>query len=219
MISLRSMLLLGLCVFGAASEGWGVVQPKEMPLTPSQSLEKLMIGNKRYVENKLYHRNATEESRDAVYYSQHPFATILGCSDSRVSPEILFDQGIGDLFVVRVAGNVADTVVVDSVEYACEHLGSSLVMVLGHERCGAIKAVLDNNAADMVAIANMIEPAVAASKKTSGDPWENAAKQNVRLVVQRLKASPELSQLIKAGKLDVIGGYYQLQSGQVEIVR
>ena len=120
-----------------ASSGGGGVSPDE-------ALQKLMEGNRQYVEGKMTHEAKSDTaSRAALATSQKPYAIILSCADSRVPPEIVFDKGLGELFVVRVAGNVADPVVLGSVEYAAEHLGAPLVMVLGHERCGAVTATVD----------------------------------------------------------------------------
>lgn len=181
-------------------------------------LDRLMEGNLRYVEGRLEHPNRSEESRKAVAISQAPFAAIMGCSDSRVAPEILFDQGIGDVFVIRVAGNVVGPLEIDSAEYAAANLGASLIMVLGHEGCGAVKAVLEGQASGIESVAELIEPAVAATRGMKGDPLENAVKKNVEDMVEILKATPVLSNLISEKKLVIVGGYYSLVSGKVNIV-
>ncbi len=189
------------------------------PLLPKSALETLVEGNERYINGKLLHPNRCQESRDSVVDLQKPFATILGCADSRVSPEIVFDQGIGDLFVVRVAGNVVGPIELDSIEYSVLYLKSSLVLVMGHENCGAVTAVLNKNTKDIESISNLIEPAVEASKKLEGNPLENAVKTNVRMVVEQLKNSKELAGCVKNGSLEIVGGYYELRSGKVEILR
>ncbi len=190
-----------------------------IPLTPRQALVRLMDGNLRYIQDKLLHPNRSQERRLAVVNAQTPFAIILGCSDSRVAPEIVFDQGIGDLFVVRVAGNVAGPIELDSIEYSGLYLGSSIVLVLGHESCGAVTAVVQHNTKEIENIAELIEPAVKASAILPGNRIENAVKANVRMTVDYLKKTPNISKLIHEGKLDVIGGYYHLNNGEVEILR
>lgn len=177
------------------------------------ALERLIAGNKRYSDNLFEHPNRSAETRQAVLEGQTPFATILGCSDSRASPEIIFDQGIGDLFVVRVAGNVAGDIETDSVDYAAIYLGSKLIVVLGHESCGAITAVLNRNTKDIETVARLIEPAIGTAPDV-----ESAVKANVRSVVKQLKNTPIISRMIQEEKLDVVGGYYHLKSGKVEFL-
>ncbi len=171
------------------------------------------------MDDKLEHPNRTQESREAVAEQQRPFAIILGCADSRVGPEILFDQGIGDLFVVRVAGNVAGQLEIDSIDYAALQLGSSVIMVLGHENCGAVTAVVKHQTNGIEAIARLIQPAVKASKQMPGNQIENAIKANVRLVMVQLKKSPVIAELCRQKRLDVVGGYYDLNTGQVHVIR
>ena len=181
--------------------------------TPDEGLRLLKEGNQRFVDDKMLHCDKTTERREAVTSKQMPFAAIVGCSDSRVSPEIVFDQGIGDLFVVRVAGNVVGPVELDSVEYAVLQLKSSLVLVLGHESCGAVTAVLQGKGAVIEAVAQRIQSAL-----TGSPTLVEAIKANVRHGVETIKKSPSLAPLIKAGQLKVIGGYYYLNSGKVEIL-
>ena len=177
------------------------------------ALQRLVDGNRRYVESKFEHPNRSAETRTATAAGQNPFATILGCSDSRASPEIIFDQGIGDLFVVRVAGNVASDIETDSIDYSVIYLGSQLILVLGHESCGAVTAVLNHTTKDIEQVAKLIEPAI-----TSTDTVEAAVKANVRAVVRQLKNTRVISRLINEGKVDVVGGYYQLTTGKVELL-
>jgi carbonic anhydrase len=182
--------------------------------TPSQSLQRLVDGNQRYVNDTLLRPNHSSDRREEVLAGQQPFAIILGCSDSRVPPEIIFDQGVGDLFMVRIAGNVVGSVGLDSIEYAAKYLGSSLVMVLGHESCGAVTAVLQGNTVDIEAIADLIKPAIKGMTRI-----EDAVKANVRWVVQYLKQSDVLKKLISQKKLDCVGAYYHLGTGEVEILK
>ncbi len=187
-------------------------------ITPEIALQKLIEGNTRFVANQSMHCDASEERRLETAHFQEPFAVVLGCSDSRVAPEIIFDQGIGDLFIVRVAGNVVAPVELDSIEYSALYLHSSIIVVLGHESCGAIKAVLEGNTKDIEDVAKLIIPAVKKSKGQPGDKWENATKENVRLVTKQLKKSTALKKLIKDGKLNIVGGYYNFHTGRVELL-
>lgn len=186
-------------------------------LTPGEALARLMQGNDRYVHDKLEHPDRTSDRREAVQNSQKPFAIILGCSDSRVSPEIIFDQGIGDLFVVRVAGNIVSPVVLDSIEYSAKYLGSSLIVVLGHEKCGAVDAVMQGKTQDIEAIAKEILPAIQ-SCKIQQKPLANCIKANVLSVVQQIEKYPSLSKLIAQKQVNVIGAYYSLTTGEVELL-
>lgn len=193
-------------------------KPNSRPASPDQALEKLMQGNQRYTQDKLQQPRRDVMRREATLATQHPFATILSCSDSRVPPEIVFDQGIGDLFIVRVAGNVVGPLELDSIEYASIHLGSSLVFVMGHENCGAIEAVMNGNTEEIESIAQLIAPSITLARSQKGDLLENGIKQNVRTVVDYLRRTPALSKLIAAGKVKVVGGYYNLETGHVSFV-
>lgn len=177
-------------------------------------LKRLVEGNKRYMN-----KESIEQKRESLVSQQTPFAIIVGCSDSRVPPELIFDQHIGDLFVIRVAGNVVGPVEMDSIEYAADVVKVPLILVLGHESCGAVKAVLDGTAkGDIENIAPLIQPAIDQTKNLPGDRLENAIKANVRLVMQSLKKNAILSPLFKKGKLKMIGGYYRLDTGAVELL-
>jgi len=186
-----------------------------------QALQSLVAGNMRYVGTKLAHPNQSAERRLEVAKGQRPFAAILGCSDSRVPPELIFDQGLGDLFVVRVAGNVVDDVVLGSLEYAVAHLGVSLIMVLGHERCGAVEAALKGGEAPghVRSVVAAIAPAVEKVKGQPGDPLNNAVSANVEMVVAQLRSSqPVLSVIVGVGKLRVVGARYDLDSGWADLI-
>jgi carbonic anhydrase len=182
--------------------------------TPSDSLRLLIEGNQRYTKDQLLHPNHSADRREAIAAKQKPFATILGCSDSRVAPEIVFDQGLGDLFIVRDAGNVVGPIELDSLEYSVKYLGSSLILVLGHESCGAITAVMQGQTADVEEIAALIKPAIKGQKSL-----EEATKANVRSVVAYLKQTPLVKKYIADKKLDCLGAYYHLGTGQVEILK
>ena len=182
---------------------------------------KLLEGNKRFVASKLVHPNQTAERRAEVANGQAPFAVIVGCSDSRIPPEIIFDQGLGDLFIIRVAGNIVDDVALGSIEYAVDHLGTDLVVVLGHGKCGAVSATVQGGEAHghIADIVKVIAPAVEKAKSQSGDIIDNAIKANIELVVDKISSSkPILSNLVSSGKLKIIGAYYNIESGAVEIM-
>lgn len=193
------------------------VTQSEAPRSPKESLNQLMAGNERYTKDMLTHPNRSQERRESLIEVQNPFATVIGCSDSRVSPTLVFDQGIGDIFEVRIAGNVVGPVAIASAEYSVKFLGSSLIFVLGHENCGAVGAVLKGQTEDIEPIADKIKEALKGNPKFSENPLENAIKANVHNVVKVLRTNPLLAQLIKEKKLEVVGGYYHLQSGKVEI--
>lgn len=185
---------------------------------PEASLQRLVEGNDRYTKDQFTSPDRTQERRLEVVSSQQPFAVIVGCSDSRVAPEIIFDQGIGDLFVVRVAGNVVGPVELDSIDYSALVLNSSIVLVLGHENCGAVKAVLAGQTKDIPAVAQLIEPAIAKVRNDPDHMLDHAIHANVEAVVTQLKNSPVLAQLMTDGKLNVVGGYYNLKSGKVDLL-
>lgn len=205
-----------------------VTPTPEPPVTDGdEALARLLRGNERFVGALAANPNQTIERREQVAAGQLPFAVILSCSDSRVSPEIVFDQGIGDLFAVRVAGNVFDNDVgLGSIEYAVEHFHSPLLMVMGHEKCGAVEATIEameQNATvpgKISAIVDAIKPVVEQVKGQPGDLVNNTIRANVLHVVDQLKdADPFISKLQADGKLKLVGAYYSLQSGKVEIVR
>jgi carbonic anhydrase len=189
-------------------------------ITPQAALQKLIDGNKRFVERKRQNPNQTLARVTEVAQTQKPYAAILGCADSRFPSEIIFDQGIGDLFVCRVAGNVATPEEKGSLEFGTLVLGAKVLMVIGHERCGAVKAAIEGGElpGQIGSLTAAIKPAVETSKNQAGDKVENAVKENVRLQIENLKKSPVISQLIQEGKLIVTGGYYDLDTGAVSMV-
>ena len=186
---------------------------------PDDAIFRLKEGNRRYTSGNLQHPHQSSENRAELVESQHPFAVIVGCADSRVPPEILFDQGLGDLFVLRVAGNVVGDLGLGSVEYAVEHLAVRLVVVLGHQGCGAVKAAKATITArgkapgHIQSLVIAIRPAVEA---TTSDDLEMTVKRNVKDVVQTLRSStPVLNSKVDAGELCVIGAYYSLDTSAV----
>ena len=193
--------------------------PEQPAVAPAEAIAKLKEGNGRYTNGKLQHPGQTTERRAELTKDQHPFAVIVSCSDSRVPPEIVFDQGLGDLFVVRVAGNVIDDHGLGSIEYAVDHLGARLIVVLGHQSCGAVKAAKETIAAKSKApghiqsLVTAIQPAVEATAK--GD-LEATVEANVKNVVQAVRTStPILKPKVDSGEVQVIGGYYSLDTGAV----
>jgi len=195
-------------------------------LSGSEALTRLLEGNRRFAESGLVHPNQSEEGRVRVAGGQRPFASILCCADSRVPPEILFDQGLGDLFVLRVAGNVLNPNLLASLEYAAEHLHTPLVMVLGHKRCGAVKAALETLAAQTRApghiqglVKELQPPVQAVLPATDEDALDQAIRLNVTHVLkQTTERSQLLSRLAEQRKLQLVGGYYDLDTGVVELI-
>jgi len=190
-----------------------------------RSLKRLVEGNKRFVAGKPRHPNQGPRRRGQVAQGQHPFAVILGCADSRVPPEVVFDQGLGDLFVIRVAGNIVDDAVLGSIEYAAEHLGTRLIIVLGHAKCGAVAAAVEAAAkggsppGHIGSLVKPILPAVDAAKGQPGDPLDNAVRANVGRMVRWLRSSePVLAALVREGGVKVVGARYDLQSGAVQVI-
>ena len=187
-------------------------------VSPADALKLLLEGNQRFVEGTPERPNQTVARREALVGGQQPFAAILSCSDSRTTPEIVFDRGKGDLFVVRDAGNVTGPPALESLHYATAHLGTRLVLVLGHTKSGAVAATLSGQTEDIPETAKEIELAVAKSKSMSGDALYNAIAENVRLTVQRLSTWTPLAEMVKAGDIQIIGAVYHLDSGRVIVL-
>ncbi len=200
----------------------------KLDLTDSarQSQERLIEGNKRFAGNKMSHPTQTEKRRaQLATEGQEPFAIILGCADSRIPPEIIFDQGLGDLFVIRVAGNVVDDLVLASIEYAAAHLGTPLIVVLGHSKCGAVAASIAGGQADghLGGLVELIQPAIAKSNSGNctccceGDQARRVEMANVWLMKEQLRqAAPILANLVTERKLSVVGAHYDQSTGLVE---
>ena len=189
-------------------------------ITPQAALQMLIDGNQRFVNNMRQNPNQTIARVTQVAPSQAPFAAILGCADSRFPAEILFDRGVGDIFVCRMAGNVTTPEEKGSLEFGTLVLGAKVLMVIGHERCGAVKAAIEGGElpGQIGSLTQAIKPAVESSKNQAGDKVENAVKANVKLQASRLKDSPVISQLIQDNKLIVVGGYYDLDTAAVQII-
>jgi carbonic anhydrase len=193
-------------------------------LTPDQALAALKEGNDKFVTDSPVRSVQGRERRLEIARGQTPFAVLVSCSDSRVPPELLFGRGLGELFIVRNAGNTVDTAALGSIQYAVAELGVPLILVLGHERCGAVDAavqVVKNNASFPGAIGQMIEPIVPAVIKAQsqpGDLLDNAVRENVRRVTNRLRTASEpiLLEPLRAGKLKIVGARYDLDDGDVD---
>lgn len=195
---------------------------------PDDILKNLMDGNKRFVEGKLQHPGRSPKDFQPLAAGQTPPAAIVGCADSRVPPEVVFDQGVGDLFVVRVAGNIvagAGPLVKGSIEFAVGVLGVRLIMVLGHTECGAVASAIkhiegnDKLPGSIGELIDPIRPVVREMKGRPGNKLENVTKANVTAGVKRLETlDPILAKMVKSGELKVVGGVYDLATGKVELV-
>lgn len=186
-----------------------------------EALERLLAGNRRYVTAMHIHPDQTPARRQELVAGQTPFAAILSCSDSRVVPEIIFDQGLGHLFVVRVAGNIVDNVTLGSLEYAVRHLGVPLVLVMGHTGCGAVTAAVESaeDEGQIRTLIAAIQPAVALARNEPGPLVDNAVRANVRLAVRRLEdVAPVLAPCVALGQVMITGGVYDLRSGAVDLL-
>lgn len=189
--------------------------------TGHEALDRLMQGNARFVAACCENPNRAPEWRARLLDGQKPFAAVLGCADSRVPPEVIFDQGLGDLFVLRVAGHVATGPILASLEYAVAHLGTPLVMVLGHSRCGAVTATLRKQATDghLPALAALIEPACLQTRGAPGDPVDLTARAHAGLTVGRLRAESAILAAAEAEqRVAIVAAYYDLISGGVEVL-
>jgi len=193
-------------------------------LTPRQALDILIEGNQRFKNNVLRERDMLR-ARDETVDKQHPFASVLSCSDSRTTVELIFDQNLGDIFSVRLAGNIASIKAIGSLEFSCKYLGSKLVVVMGHSSCGAIKAACDHyKGGNIGEIIELIDPAVALEKTitdkrdSSNEAFvERVCFHNVEVQMERiLKRSPLLTDMIEKKEIGLIGALYNLASGEVE---
>ena len=181
-------------------------------------LAELKAGNQHHVTKRYIHPHQTAARQKELASGQHPHAAILSCADSRVAPEIVFDQGLGDLFDVRVAGNVAGNSELASIEYAAEHLNVPLVVVMGHQRCGAVTAAVEGSEAHghLPSLLDAIRPAVERAGPLTGDRVENATRINVEMVVDQLRTSqPVIAALVGKRELQIVGAVYSLDTGRV----
>ncbi|MFI5014536.1 MAG: carbonic anhydrase [Hyphomicrobiales bacterium] len=229
--SRRALLrYFGVAAAGMALAGSALAKEMKAPpkpqnvVSPDAALERLLKGNARYVEG-VSRRHDFKHEREALVGGQNPYAGILSCADSRIAPEYAFDSGRGDLFVCRVAGNFANSDTIASMEYAVAELGTPLIMVLGHNHCGAVGATIKSLKDDttlpghLPSLVASLSGAVKASVAQPGDPLVNAIRQNVIDNVATLKAAtPILSGAVEQQKLKVVGGVYRLEDGRVEMI-
>jgi len=181
-------------------------------------LRELKAGNDHHTAKRYQHPHQTAARQRELTATQHPHAIVLSCADSRVAPEIILDQGLGDLFDVRVAGNVASDIELASIEYAASHLHTPLLIVMGHQRCGAVTAAAESGEAEghLPSLLALIRPAVERAKAQPGDLIDNAVRLNVENVVRQVRGStPVLAALVDGGALTVVGAVYSLDTGKV----
>ncbi|NEU75221.1 carbonic anhydrase [Hassallia byssoidea VB512170] len=190
------------------------------PVSSDAALKRLLDGNKRFVQQKRQYPDESRERLRFVSKTQYPFAAILGCADSRVPAEIIFDQGLGNLFVVRVAGNVVNDLVTGSLEYSTTVLGSQLILILGHRRCGAVAQAIKNEplSGKIGFVVEGIKPAVERVKLTTGDIQEDAVLANIQYQVEELAKSTILAKLVSVGKLKIVGACYDIDTGKVTVI-
>ncbi|MBK7037264.1 MAG: carbonic anhydrase [Bacteroidetes bacterium] len=193
-------------------------------LTPEHALDILKEGNERFVNNIKAHRNLLEQVNDTSS-GQFPFAAILSCIDSRTSAELIFDQGLGDIFSIRIAGNILNEDILGSMEFACKVAGSKLIVVLGHTKCGAIEGACNNIVmGNITNLLNKIKPAIELEKETTENRnganlkfVQNVTENNIYITVQKIREqSSILHEMEAAGEIKIIGGLYDLDTGQVE---
>lgn len=194
-------------------------------LTPRQALALLIAGNRRWVTGRVRHPHQSVGRREALRHVQHPFATVVSCIDSRVPPELVFDRGIGDLSVIRTGAQVLDDgVVLGSVEFAADHLKTPLILIMGHQRCGAVKAAIEvietggTAPGHIQSVVDALRPAYAVAVKESGDLLDNMVKAQTKLAAELVRSDPLIHELIAHGVLAVRGGYYSLDTGAVSII-
>jgi carbonic anhydrase len=217
----NAVRILGFCWLAFAASSMG---GESAGVAADDALSRLLNGDKRFVAGKSEepHGAALLERRHDLAKDQKPFAVIVSCSDSRVPPELVFDVSLGDIFVIRTAGEVADNVVVGSIEYAIEHLGTRLIVVLGHQRCGAVSAAVSgaSDTGDIPTVLKAILPAVEETKGQSGDHIDNAVRANARDIAKRLETTgPIITPRVQAGEVKVVAAYYSLDTGQVELLK
>jgi carbonic anhydrase len=194
-------------------------------LDPKQALRLLLAGNRRWVTGRVTHPHQSVARREALSHVQHPFATIVSCIDSRVPPELVFDRGIGDLAVIRTGAQVLDDgVVLGSIEFASDHLHTPLILIMGHQRCGAVKAAIEviesggTAPGHIQAVVDALRPAYAVAVREPGDLLDNMVRAQTRLAVERIRTDPLIRESVADGKVRVHGAYYSLDSGVASII-
>lgn len=202
-----------------------LTKERQAAISPSDAIEILKDGNRRFVKSQHADRDLLEQVADTST-GQYPFATILSCIDSRVSAELIFDQGVGDIFSARVAGNIVNEDVLGSMEFACKLAGTKLILVLGHTSCGAVKGAVDDaKMGNLTALLSKIRPAVKAVQQPSepeertsknSDFVDHVARTNVAMTIENIrKDSPVLLELEETGAIKIVGGMYDISSGEV----
>ena len=197
-------------------------------MTPDKSLNELRLGNQRFVNKNQLNRDLLQQVKQTST-GQYPFATILSCIDSRVSSELIFDQGIGDIFSVRIAGNFVNEDILGSMEFACKLAGTKLILVLGHTACGAVKGACDHaRLGNLTALINKIEPAVEAVTEPKEESQRNSsninfvnsvAEKNVEMTISNIRSSsPVLAEMEEQGSIKIIGGMYDIDTGIVHFI-
>ncbi|WP_392535720.1 carbonic anhydrase [Nostoc sp. C117] len=191
------------------------------PISANEAIKNLLDGNQRFIHQKRQYPDQSLERLRLVAQAQYPFAAILGCADSRVPAEIVFDRGLGDLFVVRVAGNVASDMAIGSLEYSTAVLGSQLIVVLGHKRCGAVTEAIKNEPLPgrIGFVVESIKPALANIKLTTGNYSDDAVIANIQYQCKKLQESSIiLAKLLRESKLKIVGAFYDIDTGKVNLI-
>ena len=215
-VSVFTGILLCCCL---AVAGFSLGKDEGPGVSSSQALKALQDGNARFTAQKMVHPRQSGERVKETAKGQHPVAVVVSCSDSRVPPEVVFDQGVGDLFVVRTAGEVVKDIEIGSIEYAVEHLHAPLIVVLGHKRCGAVEAAVKGGSApgSIGSLITAIKPAVEEAKKGKGDVVDNAVRINARMVSEAIKKSEIVKHFMKDKGLTIVEAYYDIDDGTVTV--
>jgi carbonic anhydrase len=211
--------------FASSVPSVGTKAPTPTPLPSNKILQNLLAGNRRFQAGNLQYPNMSVERRQVVAKKQFPHAIVFGCVDSRVPPELVFDQGLGDIFTIRTAAHVIDNAALGSIEFGVAELGIPLLIVLGHERCGAVKATIEamdkheHAPGSIDFLANAIRPSVLSAKGTGDVHLDNAIRNNISCTVSALSSrSKIISDAVKAHKLTIVGSYYDLETGAVSVI-
>ncbi|MFG2527488.1 carbonic anhydrase [Streptomyces sp. NPDC048516] len=223
-VAAATVALAGCATTSAAPLAAGAPSPAR-PATPEAAFQRLLDGNERWVSGDLQHPDRDPNRRQFVAEKQKPFGSVLSCIDSRVPPELLFDTGLGDLYVMRTGGEAVDPVVTGSVEYGPLTSDTPLIVVLGHQRCGAVEASYKSFRdgkplpGNLQAIARALRPAYEQTVREGGDdPVDTMARAQVKLTAASLRSNQDLAPLVAKGSLAVVGAYYSLDSGKVEVL-
>ncbi len=227
-ILILPVLALSLAALTSCQTAPTMTKEAQSATTPQQAFEKLKAGNARFIAGKTLHRNLNKQVKDTAK-GQYPFATVVSCLDSRTSTELIFDQGIGDVFNARIAGNIVNPDILGSLEFASKAAGSKVIAVIGHTKCGAIKGACDHvELGNLTGLIDKIEPAVAATPSSPGEDRssknyafvDRVAETNVKRAMANIRSnSPILRQMEKDGQIKIVGGMYDLESGRVDFLK